>query len=189
MSLSCLWACKRSTESVARSRDLTLAPQGSASIPTTPPQVLVPAPGHCLPVMPASVRLTGILEETHRLGPPGYGETPEKDAVLTIYVLHLTEPVDVCASRIANIPRPAVSGVAMIQLNGVPDAATVRRHVGERMSVYGRLDRKTWASDFTEVTLWVDSIPDRRATRSAPITALGGSRVRQFDVTPENRPE
>src|SRR5437867_9168181 len=72
-------------------RDIRMLSSNEAPELAKPPQVLVPTQGRCVPLWPARVRLSGVIREEHRLGPPGYGENPERDEKVTIFVLYLKE--------------------------------------------------------------------------------------------------
>ena len=120
-----------------------------------------PAPA-CVPPWPTPVHLSGVIGIEQRLGPPGYGETPSRDEQITIFVLYLARPVDVCADTTAADRRPAVHGVRVMQLTGKADPDRLERWAGLPVSVFGTLDRETWGHGFTEVLVRVDSIPSLR---------------------------
>jgi len=149
-------------------RNLTLLPQSPAPPPETIPSVQVPSGGHCIPLPPAPLRLSGTIVQEQRLGPPGYRESPDKDEHVTIYLLHLSEPLMVCAlddrGRVSN----AVHRIKAMQLNGNMDPAQIR--VGATVSVFGTVDYQEASHDFTEVVVRVDSIPAMRPPRPAPST-------------------
>ena len=144
-------------------RELELARQERAAVPpAVPTPVIVPDLNRCLPLWPTTLRLSGIVEVENRLGPPGYGETPAKDEKVTIFVLRLRAPVDVCAETSSVAPQPEVKGVRIIRLTGHVDPARLRRQVGLRLEVDGTLDHGARGMDFTQVLIRVDSIPGER---------------------------
>src|SRR5258708_6462662 len=87
-----------------RSSDIHRAPAHSSGLDSASSVVGAPRRdtvtlGPCLPVQPSKLWLSGTLKQEVRLGPPGYGETPERDEKDTILVLHLDAPVRVCADN------------------------------------------------------------------------------------------
>lgn len=139
-------------------RDLELAHPKAAAAHEAPVGLVLPDTGDCLPPWPAAVRLSGVVKTETRLGPPGYGETPSRDKKVTIFVLHLSTPVDVCADTTSGVLHPALDRVAAMQLTGRLDPVELKKEDGLRLSVDGTLHRQTWGTDFTEVIVRVDSI-------------------------------
>src|SRR5215207_2231308 len=161
MLLSCRPAPERQAGE-SSSRDTPPVPVAPARPPEAPapgPEATAPDDG-CTPVWPSRVRLSGVLRAEEKLGPPGYGETPERDEKLTIYVLDLDQPRDVCADTSPDEPREAVRGAARMQLAGSVDPNRLKALVGRRIRVHGTLVHQVWGSDFTQVIVRVDSIPD-----------------------------
>jgi hypothetical protein len=115
------------------------------------------APQACRPLSPSRVQLSGTLRTEERLGPPGYGETPERDGRLTIYLLVLDEEVDVCAELDGN-RSPMRKDVRRVQLTGNVDPNLLRRNVGRRVLVHGSLSHRSWGTDFTDVVLLAESL-------------------------------
>lgn len=118
------------------------------------------APGQCAPVVTVSLRLRGWIGVEERFGPPGFGETPKKDAKLAVPFLHLERPLVTCAANLSDVSLPAET-LAVIQLN--TDLPTLKG-VGP-LDVFGWLNAGTGSNDFTRVTLLVDSIPSLRDYR------------------------
>jgi hypothetical protein len=106
----------------------------------------------------SGIRLDGVLEVRKVYGPPGYGETPTKDARIEILVLKLrrgitVEPVEnAAANRSANLD--PVEHVQEVQLfvtrSKMPDA---RKLVGQLISATGTLNESMAASQYTKVWL------------------------------------
>lgn len=113
----------------------------------------------CVSPARGQVRLSGIIREEHRLGPPGYGETPKRDQKITILVLHLPQGLDVCADTSADDPRPAVRAVTELQVTGRLDPSRIKPHLGRPITVYGNLYYQSWGTDYTQMLIRVDSIP------------------------------
>jgi hypothetical protein len=116
----------------------------------------------CAPLWPTRLILYGVVEESHRLGPPGYGETPEIDEKLTIFLLQLDQPIDVCADTTGGQAGVGVRDVRTLQLTGRLDQGVIKQHLDEPLSVFGTLSPKEWGTDFTDIILHVDSIPALR---------------------------
>ena len=159
--LSLATAC---SDRPAPARHIAFPPSDQKPQPPEPKQLVVPTEGHCLPVWPTPVLLTGIVEQEHHLGPPGYGESPQIDEKLTIYVLRLARPFAVCADADPADPRPQVDSVTLMQLTGKVDPDRLKEWIGETVSVFGALHDQTLSHDFTSVIIDVDSIPMLRST-------------------------
>ena len=113
----------------------------------------------CLSAWPTQVRLAGTVRAEHRFGPPGYGETPDKDRRVEILVLHLAQPIDVCADSTTGDAHAPVRDVREVQLTGTLDPERVKWMTGATLRVFGTLQRRAWGSDYTDVLIRVDSIP------------------------------
>lgn len=112
----------------------------------------------CTSLWPAKVQFSGVLRTEKEFGPPGYGETPERDQRLTIYILHLFVPETICGGFDGNVERPEMKGVRQLQLVGRVDRDFLERNLGNRIQVWGTLSHRTWASDFTSIILRADSV-------------------------------
>ncbi len=124
---------------------------------------------HCLRQMPARVVAQGRIRKEVHAGPPGYGETPDQDERDTILVLVLPGPIPVCADP-AHGDTVAVVHASALQLVYVPRNAL--EHLGEAVTVYGRLEEAVFGWHFTSVVLHVDSIPELRVTPVRTHTTL-----------------
>jgi hypothetical protein len=101
------------------------------------------------------------------LGPPGYGETPAKDERDTIVVLVLPIALKVCI-----VPRPrsdtgSIYAATRLQLRGAP--RTVLEHIGNTVTVFGKLSEAVWGGEFTRIVLYTDSIPEIRRRPAASV--------------------
>jgi len=153
--------CRRESAQPPESRDVRLLPGREPQRTVEPRRFAIPNPGECAPLRTVSIRLTGRLEVVQKFGPPGFGETPKKDARLNIVLLHLTTPLDVCAATFADVSQPAVHALRVIQLS-VVDPETAKRQLGV-VDAYGWLDSGSGSNDFTKIVLRVDSMPAIRA--------------------------
>lgn len=105
------------------------------------------------PSEPQPVQLMGRLVSEERFGPPGYGETPDRDARVEIYVLALDQPRDICPETDPSRRREWLVDVDRIQVTGPRSATELKRYVGARVAVTGILDRAVWGGDFTPVVM------------------------------------
>jgi hypothetical protein len=116
---------------------------------------------------PSSTVLRGELRKEHRLGPPGFGETPKEDAKVTIIVLVLKKPVtavpspDKDAKDTSNLN--VVSGVSEIQLffegdEGPALKALAEKLIGKTVNVTGTVNEAIAAMDFTKLTMTASKI-------------------------------
>ena len=111
-------------------------------------------------------QIEGILIERKVFGPPGYGETPAKDARDTILIVKLSHPisvrpaVDAEATGSASLD-PAVD-ISEVQLFG--DRSSVsqfRKLLGLRIIATGTLEESITASQYTKVFMDVQSLVRR----------------------------
>lgn len=108
----------------------------------------------------SGICLEGTLVERKVYGPPGYGETPAKDARATILVLKLSYPISVepavntDASKTANLD--SAKNVREVQLFvSQSRTADVRKLVGRMVTASGTLKESITASQYTKV--WMDA--------------------------------
>lgn len=154
VSLACSGGERRSDETTVAAR------QAESAEGRVPRESIAVPEGPCLPSWPARVRLVGVVREEQRLGPPGYGETPARDQKVKILILRLARPIDVCADSTPRDTHPAVPGVREVQLTGKLNPDHLKRMAGSTLHVVGTLQRRVWGSDYTDVLIRVDSIPD-----------------------------
>jgi hypothetical protein len=115
----------------------------------------------CNPLWPDKVQFSGVLRAEKKFGPPGYGETPDRDQRLTIYILHLSTPETICGGFDGNLERPEMKDVRRLQLVGRIDRDFLEHNLGNRIWVWGTLSHRTWATDFTSIILRADSVSNR----------------------------
>lgn len=102
------------------------------------------------PFEPETVVLRGTLRSEERWGPPNYGETPEQDAIVAVWVLRLPEPITAgtpsTLSEVNTKPVPDVTEVQVQFAEGVePEPGPVE--------VTGKLGVKTTGADYLDVVL------------------------------------
>lgn len=84
----------------------------------------------CLPYEPESVVLTGTAQRAFAYGPPGFGETPSKDAKEIFYSLQLAKPICVLAGDDQDEPgEPAVRQLQIAFINMPLDRSLLGQHV------------------------------------------------------------
>jgi hypothetical protein len=150
--------CRHKSDHTSRERVIRLLPDQGTASRREPRPLVIPTPGECVPLRTVAVRLTGQMQEIHKFGPPGFGETPKEDVRLTIVLLRVTEPLDTCAGTFGDASQSALKGLSEIQLDGL-DPSLAKVALGAIVDVYGWLDPGTSSNDFTKIVLWVDSIP------------------------------
>jgi hypothetical protein len=106
------------------------------------------------------IHLEGVLIERKVYGPPGYGETPARDARATILVLKLSRPISVEAAANADASKSAnldpAKNVRELQLFvDQSQRADVRKLVGRVVIATGTLNESITASQYTKV--WLDA--------------------------------
>jgi len=108
----------------------------------------------------AGVRLEGTLIERKVYGPPGYGETPDKDERDTILVLKLSIPITVQPT--ANAEASGSASLDMVKdVNEVqiylprPRVRDARKLLGKVVVAVGTLNEAAAPSQYTKV--WLDT--------------------------------
>lgn len=99
---------------------------------------------------PNRVELSGVLVERRKYGPPGWGETPKRDRVLTAKVLLLDHPITIVANPSSDINSQTIRGVKEVQLI---DIRKYRSDLGRRIFVSGILNTATTGWAFTKAVM------------------------------------
>ncbi|MDP1932862.1 MAG: hypothetical protein Q8L60_15530 [Gammaproteobacteria bacterium] len=104
------------------------------------------------PYEPAIVQLQGVLELEEKFGPPNFGEFPETDQRLNIYVLNLIRPIHVgtpdSLSELNDRPIENVSRIQVIFQNNSSDIISL---IGETIVLEGSLSKQLSSHDFYPV--------------------------------------
>ena len=161
----------------ARSDSLALLPPGDGQPSVSPLGQPSSRAGECVSPGMASVSVRGELRREVHLGPPGYGETPKKDARDTIVVLVLPSPLAVCVDAQSGADTATIYRATELQLRGA--SRTVLDHLGSTVTAFGRLSEAVWGWEYTRIVLRTDSIPElreklpgKRASATSPNEAL-----------------
>lgn len=125
-----------------------------------------PAPQSPQPLSygPAKVELIGTLLVKQEYGPPNFGENPDTDQKVQIYVLHLSVPVDIKADSNPESNDPDTdnySGVRDIQvffLESAPKTDVIKTFINKKIRVSGSLFEKTSPGDYMDVIMEVDAV-------------------------------
>jgi hypothetical protein len=150
-------------------RDLTL-------IPSPPPNgrsVQRPHSPDCVGLWPERVRVRGTLSREIHLGPPGYGETPNRDRKDSIVVLTLPDAVTICGDSTIT-GRSASVRTDRFQVTG--HAREALDHIGQQVTVFGSLTPAVWGWHYLKIILEADSIPALRPAKQQPSVSTGSSR-------------
>jgi len=122
----------------------------------------------CTMVGNGVMELSGRLVQEHRAGPPGYGETPDRDEKISVFLLQLTDSLSICGDSVDGESHPALR-VTKVQLTGRIDPKQLTHYLGHTLMLYGTLNRQTRGTDFTPIVMRVDSIPGLRSAPSASV--------------------
>lgn len=110
------------------------------------------------PYEPEIVELAGIIELEHRFGSPNYGETPDIDEYLIIYVFRLNLPIVVgTRETLSELNETIVADVDKVQivfLNGRPEADLL----GKNIIMRGTLSKAIWGRHFYPIIFSVSLI-------------------------------
>lgn len=111
----------------------------------------------CLPYEPATVSLTGTLTSEEKLGPPGYGETPDVDRKMTIFVLRLDAPIDTCGQPGGVINFDSLKNVTEVQVYCAEDL-DCRQYLARKLTVAGTLEQAILGAHFKPVVARVSKV-------------------------------
>jgi len=74
------------------------------------------AVGSCMQMAPVVVSLSGRVYVESKYGPPGFGETPDRDSRIVGTILRLNHAIHVCADSNSSL-RPGRELVHEVELN------------------------------------------------------------------------
>jgi hypothetical protein len=109
----------------------------------------------CLPYEPETVVLTGTVQRALAYGPPGYGETPDRDAKEIFYSLQLATPI--CVLGGDDFDQPAEPSIRRLQIAFIK-MPFERSLPGHRVRVNGTLFHATTGHHHTKVLISPDRI-------------------------------
>ena len=101
-----------------------------------------------------AVVLVGTLSVEQFYGPPGFGETPDKDAKERPFILNLESPVDVKAGK----DEQAETAVKKLTLVFDPDELSLKPFLGKKVRVEGVLFHSFSGHHHTAVLIEVSKI-------------------------------
>ena len=105
---------------------------------------------------PVEVRLRGAIHQEAHFGPPNFGENPDTDSKISIYVLTLPSPVDVKGDPTSELDSETVLNVREIQL--IQNVSSQGQIVAtECADVTGKLFHAHSAHHYKDVLLDVDT--------------------------------
>jgi len=104
----------------------------------------------CLPYEPETVELTGTVQRTLGYGPPGFGETPDRDTKEIFYSLQLTAPI--CVSGGDDPDQPAEASIRNLQI-AFTRVAFDKTLPGHRVRITGTLFHSTTGHHHTNVLI------------------------------------
>ena len=104
----------------------------------------------CLPYEPETVVLQGNVQRALAYGPPGFGETPDRDAKEIFYSLQLGVPICVLAGN--DEDQPAEKSIRQLQIAfiNMPFDKTI---AGRRVRIIGALFHATTGHHHTKVLI------------------------------------
>ena len=108
---------------------------------------------------PAVSRLQGKLTKISKFGKPTYGENPEKDEKVEVFVLILQTPVRVKARATSSVNNESVSNVSFVQVIFPPEVdRNYSKHLDKDIVVAGTLVRGHKGEHFTDVVMTVKAV-------------------------------
>ncbi len=129
----------------------TLACAG-ATVQTKTPRILT-----CVHYDPEIVTLNGKLITVPKYGPPNFGESPETDARLSVPILVLSRPVDVCGDSTSEINTSSFHGVKELQVI-FHDSLGARPFLDQNVIATGTLFEHHTMNHYTDVLLSLKTI-------------------------------
>ena len=109
----------------------------------------------CLPYEPETVVLTETVQRALAYGPPGYGETPDRDAKEVFYSLQLATPI--CVLGGDDLDQPAEPSIRQLQIAFIKMPFD-RTLPGHRVRVAGTLFHAMTGHHHTKVLISPDRI-------------------------------
>lgn len=107
---------------------------------------------------PAMIELNGTLTTKQIFGPPNYGETPEKDARETVYILKLDTPIAVRRDPNSELNLESFSNIVAIQVALRPGVNLKRELINGHVTVTGSLFQGVTGHHVTNVVLNATSV-------------------------------
>jgi hypothetical protein len=104
---------------------------------------------------PTVVNLAGVLVEKTVYGPPGYGETPEKDKKMNIIFFELANPINLKADPADLRDMDDRTGVTEIQIDTSDSKARLKKFLNQKVTLRGTLYEATSGDEFTSVLMLV----------------------------------
>jgi len=114
------------------------------------------AVGSCIQMAPTVVSLSGRVYVKSKYGPPGFGETPDRDSRIVGTILRLSHAIHVCADSNSS-RKPGLEPVHEVELNfnQYKPLASMRRG---RIVVTGWLSEGLSATDSRRIRLLVATV-------------------------------
>jgi hypothetical protein len=106
------------------------------------------------------VQLVGMVGEEMFLGPPGFGESPKTDQKITIPVLKVIRSSAWPPDSNGNPLKPG-DKVEMVKF----DLPMQREYAGKCVTVSGTLEKRTMASEYSPLVIFVSGIAASSACR------------------------
>jgi hypothetical protein len=104
---------------------------------------------------PSVVNLAGVLVEKWVYGPPGYGETPQKDKKIKIIFFELTNPINLKADPADLRDADDRTSVTEIQINTSDSMTRLKKFLNKKVTLRGTLYEATSSAEFTSVLMLV----------------------------------
>jgi hypothetical protein len=105
---------------------------------------------------PSVVNLAGVLMEKLVYGPPGYGETPQKDRKINIVFFELTNPINLKADPADLRDMDDRTGVTEIQIDTSDSKAPLKKFLNKKVTLRGVLYEATSGTEFSSVLMTVN---------------------------------
>jgi len=108
---------------------------------------------------PAVSRLQGKLTKISKFGKPTYGENPESDEKVEVFVLILQTPVRLKARPTSSVNNESVTNVSFVQVIFPPEVGgNSSKHLDKDIVVAGTLVRGHKGEHFTDVVMTVKAV-------------------------------
>ena len=103
--------------------------------------------------------ITGIIKVKTFFGPPGYGESPETDAKEKVFILELTNLINLVEDKDDNTFNLAQSNISEVQLTSTSDI-TFTDYIGKNVRLTGGFFAAHTGHHFTDVLMDVAQIKE-----------------------------
>jgi len=107
---------------------------------------------------PEVVNLEGVIKISTNFGPPNYGETPEIDKKVTIYILELNSPINVLGDPNDELNLSSFTNISNIQIALYKYKNDIKNKINKKVIIKGTLFQGVTGHHYTDILITVHEI-------------------------------